>query len=122
MLLACVAGIHDTGAARAAGVSPTAKIPRRLSETKIFRDLSTLEPSAGVIPYEVNAPFWSDGAVKQRWIVLPGDGTSVDPTEIESSSSRGFRGRSLPAPCSSNTSTGCPTKGIRHAASGSKPA
>ena len=25
------------------------------------------------IPYPVNAPLWSDGTYKQRWIGLPGD-------------------------------------------------
>src|SRR5690606_26737271 len=54
-------------------------LPERLSETGIFSDLSTLTPASGVYPYGVNAPLWSDGAVKQRWIMLPGDGKDPDP-------------------------------------------
>jgi uncharacterized repeat protein (TIGR03806 family) len=54
--------------------------PQRLSETGIFTDVGTLAPSAGVVPYDVNVPFWSDGAIKQRWIVLPGNGTNADPS------------------------------------------
>jgi hypothetical protein len=32
----------------------------------------------GLIPYSVNAPLWSDGAYKERWIGLPGDDTHID--------------------------------------------
>ena len=52
--------------------------PQRLSETGLFADLATLTPSPGVIPYGVNSPLWSDGALKRRWILLPGDGTDPD--------------------------------------------
>ena len=40
--------------------------PQRLSDTGIFRDLATLSPETGLIPYDVNAPLWSDGARKTR--------------------------------------------------------
>ena len=30
----------------------------------------------GSIPYAINAPFWSDGATKERWLALP-DGQSI---------------------------------------------
>src|SRR4029079_13115509 len=33
-------------------------------------------PAAGVIPYEVNAALWSDGAEKQRFVGLP-DGAMI---------------------------------------------
>src|SRR2546425_5082850 len=53
---------------------PTAvgDLPRLLSQTGAFADLAALKPSAGLIPYELNVAFWSDGADKQRWIALPG--------------------------------------------------
>lgn len=44
---------------------------RRLSDTEFFTDLSTLDVGPGIVPYEVNVPFWSDGAHKRRWISLP---------------------------------------------------
>lgn len=47
--------------------------PARLSQTGLFSDLRTLTPRPGLIPYEINAPFWSDHALKRRWFALPGD-------------------------------------------------
>jgi uncharacterized repeat protein (TIGR03806 family) len=34
------------------------------------------EPYAGLVPYDLNAPFWSDGALKDRHIGLP-NGTTI---------------------------------------------
>ena len=47
-------------------------LPRLLSETGAFSDLESLTPAPGVIPYEINVPFWSDHADKRRWFALPG--------------------------------------------------
>ncbi|BCX49500.1 hypothetical protein HAHE_34080 [Haloferula helveola] len=52
----------------------TAEPPGLLSQTGVFSNLTTLQPSAGMIPYEVASPLWSDGAVKSRWVILPNDG------------------------------------------------
>ncbi len=46
-------------------------LPLVLSETLCFLDVAKLEPSDGVLPYAVNVPLWSDGAGKQRFLVLP---------------------------------------------------
>jgi uncharacterized repeat protein (TIGR03806 family) len=46
--------------------------PRKLSETGLFASTKDHVPAAGVIPYSVNAPLWSDGAEKDRFIALPG--------------------------------------------------
>jgi uncharacterized repeat protein (TIGR03806 family) len=48
--------------------------PALLSATGAFTDLATLTPRAGCIPYELNVPFWSDNAVKSRWMCVPNDG------------------------------------------------
>lgn len=45
--------------------------PTRLSATGCFADVPTLTPAPGVVPYELNVPFWSDGANKRRWWALP---------------------------------------------------
>ncbi len=50
-------------------------IPLLLSETGAFSDLENLEPSTGFIPYALIESFWSDGAIKKRWIGIPNDGT-----------------------------------------------
>ena len=47
--------------------------PRKLSETGLFAAVAGHQVAAGVIPYSVNAPFWSDGALKSRFIALPND-------------------------------------------------
>ena len=46
-------------------------LPNRLSETGVFSDTAALTPVSGFEPYDVNVPFWSDGAVKRRWFALP---------------------------------------------------
>jgi uncharacterized repeat protein (TIGR03806 family) len=46
-------------------------LPPLLSETGAFADLPTLAPHAGIVPYEVNLPFWSDHAAKRRWFSIP---------------------------------------------------
>ncbi len=48
-----------------------APLPRRLSDTGAFSSLASLQPHAGVVPYDINAPFWSDHALKQRWFSVP---------------------------------------------------
>jgi uncharacterized repeat protein (TIGR03806 family) len=49
------------------------EFPRRLSDTGIFRSVHDHVVAAGIIPYQVNAPLWSDGTEKERFIGLPGD-------------------------------------------------
>ena len=48
--------------------------PLLLSELGVFSDLQNLETVEGIIPYKVNAPLWSDNALKQRWFAVPNDG------------------------------------------------
>lgn len=45
--------------------------PKLLSQTGAFADTAKLIPAPGLVPYTVNSPLWSDGAVKSRWIALP---------------------------------------------------
>ncbi|WP_144057343.1 PQQ-dependent sugar dehydrogenase [Novipirellula maiorica] len=45
--------------------------PKKLSETGLFESVSDHLPAPGVIPYEVNVPFWSDYSVKDRYLALP---------------------------------------------------
>jgi uncharacterized repeat protein (TIGR03806 family) len=46
--------------------------PATLSATGAFASLATLAPAAGVVPYDIQHPFWSDHAAKRRWFSMPG--------------------------------------------------
>jgi len=49
--------------------------PRLLSQTGVYKSTADNSLHPGLIPYAVNSPLWSDAAVKQRFIGLPGDKT-----------------------------------------------
>ncbi|HPA17404.1 MAG TPA: PQQ-dependent sugar dehydrogenase [Verrucomicrobiae bacterium] len=49
------------------GVPP----PALLSQTGVFSNLAALTPHAGIVPYDINVPFWSDHATKTRWFSIP---------------------------------------------------
>ncbi len=49
------------------------EFPQSLSQTGLFTDLSSLTPSSGLVEYTPSHPFWSDGAIKRRWIGVPDD-------------------------------------------------
>ena len=51
---------------------PNPDFPKKLSQTGLFDSVRDHRPAPGVVPYEVNAPLWSDGASKLRLIALPG--------------------------------------------------
>lgn len=63
---------HLVFAPASSGGSP----PAKLSETGCVNPSDATQPAAGLIPYAINAPFWSDGAAKERWIGLP-DGPGI---------------------------------------------
>jgi glucose/arabinose dehydrogenase len=50
-----------------------APFPEKLSETGLFTDMPSLTPNPALIPYEINAPAWHDGAVAEHYIGLPGN-------------------------------------------------
>ncbi len=45
--------------------------PARLSEYGFFADAAATKPVAGVIPYRVQTPLWSDGTDKARFVYIP---------------------------------------------------
>ena len=60
------------------GVPP----PATLTATGCFTDVANLVPATGVIPYELNQPFWSDGASKLRLVApAPDTGFTVPATD-----------------------------------------
>lgn len=68
-----LANVND-GRVRRLDYSATATgtpLPATLAATGAFADLTELRPNAGIVPYEINLPFWSDGASKRRWFSIP---------------------------------------------------
>jgi uncharacterized repeat protein (TIGR03806 family) len=55
-------------------------IPRLLSQTGAFKNISDLAPDDALIPYDLIVPFWSDGAAKMRFISLPAEKIKFAPT------------------------------------------
>ena len=53
------------------GAKSPMQFPHRLSETGLFADMKRMTPHPSLIGYEVNAPLWSDGADKERFVMIP---------------------------------------------------
>lgn len=63
-------GIHKL-ARTPAVAAQQASFPTKLSETGLFASTKDHTLAPGLIPYSVNAPLWSDGAEKDRFLALP---------------------------------------------------
>jgi len=53
------------------GGTASQPLPATLSATGVFSNTATMTPSGKIIPYALNQPFWSDGAIKSRWASVP---------------------------------------------------
>lgn len=52
-------------------------VPDKLSEWKLFQEpLAGLNPTPGVVPYELNTPLFSDYARKARFVRIPADSSA----------------------------------------------
>ncbi len=51
----------------------TRSFPQKLSETGLFQSVKGHVVEPALIPYDVNAPLWSDGSAKVRYVGIPGD-------------------------------------------------
>jgi len=61
-----------------------AALPPTLYDTGAFTNLmsltgphDTLQPAAGILPYVINVPFWSDNAIKSRWFSVPNTNLAI---------------------------------------------
>lgn len=54
--------------------APEDRVPRTLRATGCVDATDPLRPAEGLIPYAPSAPFWSDGAEKERFMALPEGG------------------------------------------------
>jgi uncharacterized repeat protein (TIGR03806 family) len=59
----------------AGGAEPDS-FPALLSDTGYVDPQDPTQPASCLIPYDINVPFWSDGALKERWLAIP-DGTAI---------------------------------------------
>lgn len=49
----------------------TPEFPKTLSASGLFASVKDHQMAAGLVPYSVNSPLWSDGAYKERYIAIP---------------------------------------------------
>ena len=52
-------------------------VPPTLADTGAFSDLTSLTPNPGIVPYDINVPFWSDQAEKTRWFSAPNTNLTI---------------------------------------------
>ncbi len=69
LILDHLTGIHKLEPNPMAGKRGT--FPVKLSQSGFFISVQNYKLRAAIIPYEVNSPFWSDGAFKTRHFFLP---------------------------------------------------
>jgi len=69
---------------------PQPHFPRKLSESGLFKSIPNHLMVDGVIPYSVNAPFWSDQAFKARFIALPEFDSEGKPSLIDYSGTKSW--------------------------------
>lgn len=55
-------------------------LPVKLSQTGLFRNVTTEELGENVRPFRPRFELWSDGATKRRWIYVP-PGTQIDTSD-----------------------------------------
>ncbi len=53
------------------GEEPVNTVPDSISNSGLYKDMLNKEFSDGLIEYDVNASFWSDGSFKERVLALP---------------------------------------------------
>ncbi len=58
----------------AGGSAQASAIATTLSRTGCAQASDPRLPAEGMVPYDLNAPLWSDGAAKLRWLAAPVDG------------------------------------------------
>lgn len=56
-------------------------LPPLLSQTGVFTNTPEMSPAPALMPYAVNTPLWSDGAVKTRYFAVPNNGAPYTPAE-----------------------------------------
>ncbi|MBL9167368.1 MAG: tandem-95 repeat protein [Verrucomicrobiales bacterium] len=65
-------------------------VPKLISQTGFLSDPASFRVADTMIPYQMNVPFWSDGAIKSRWFAVPGTVAPYGANETVGFSSNGF--------------------------------
>ena len=73
--MGAMGGMGGTG-----GAIPS--VPAKLSGWGLFDDIPNQVPAAGVVPYEVTSPLFSDYAVKPRFVSVP-EGQTIEYSDTE---------------------------------------
>jgi len=76
LLLAALAACGDNDTPEVCGAQ-NGVMCQRLSSWQLFDDIAAQTPAAGVMPYDINTPLFSDYATKQRFLVLPPGGVAT---------------------------------------------
>jgi cytochrome c553 len=76
IFFAAAAAVSAQGGYRFFDPAIADSIPKLISGTGMYKNMATKEFNADVIPFEVNAPLWTDGAFKQRYVAMPA-GSSI---------------------------------------------
>jgi uncharacterized repeat protein (TIGR03806 family) len=71
LFFAAYVAAADDGLPELASLILSNRPPQWLSETRAFQNVADLTANEAFFAYDLNVPFWSDGAVKRRWIFLP---------------------------------------------------
>ena len=61
--------------------SGSGSLPAMLSQTGVFTNTASMGTAGGLVPYTVNVPLWSDGALKTRWMAIPNNGAPYGPNQ-----------------------------------------
>jgi hypothetical protein len=74
--------VVDAPAASDGGCPSDGGIPDDLACTGLYSDWATRTIASDAVAYTPGLVFWSDGAVKSRWLYLP-PGTTIDTTDMD---------------------------------------
>lgn len=73
-------GLADRLPAGDCAIPETGAPPATLAATGCYADVAGHQLAPQLIPFEINSPLWSDGALKRRFMLVP-DGESIGYTE-----------------------------------------
>ena len=65
-------------------------VPKLLSQTGFLSNTASFKVNDTMIPYQLNVPFWSDGAIKSRWFAVPASTPPYSAAETVGFSSNAF--------------------------------